>query len=268
MEIRDFALGLLEASTLEAKLTPPPEDLTDAHPGPALRVQGPIRPRELQHDPLVKVKVPPASGMADPEQRVRILHALANHELQAAELFAWALLCFPDMPRDFRLGCLGILADEQRHCRMYMRRLEAHDQAFGAFPVTMMFWRRAERVHTPLEFVCTMGLTFENANLDFGLEHAAAARDAGDETTARAIEEVHRDEIGHVAFAWRWFQALKPDDQDDWEAYQASVARPLGPARARGASFDEASREEAGITRAFIEQLAATQATKAGGAPR
>jgi IS4 transposase len=27
--------------------------------------------------------------MRDPAQRARILHALANHELQAAELFAW-----------------------------------------------------------------------------------------------------------------------------------------------------------------------------------
>jgi len=29
-------------------------------------------------------------------QRALILHALANHELQAIELFAWALLAFTD----------------------------------------------------------------------------------------------------------------------------------------------------------------------------
>ena len=268
MEIRDFALRMLEASTLEEKLRPPPPDLSDETPGPALRVQGPVRPRTLQHDPLVKVKVPPAEGISDPQQRTRILHALANHELQAAELFAWALLLFPDAPPAFRRGCLGILADEQRHCRLYVNRLEAWGSSFGAFPVTMLFWRRSERVRTPLEFVCTMGLTFENANLDFGQEHAAAARAAGDEETARALDAVHSDEIRHVAFAWHWFQTWKPADESDWEAYCANVARPLGPARARGANFDEAAREEAGLARAFIEQLRKTHPTKTGGAPR
>ena len=268
MEIRDFALTLLEAPTLEGKLHPPRGDLTDDAPGAPLRVRGPIRPPELTHDPVVKVKVPPASGMADPAQRTRILHAMANHELQAAELFAWALLAFPDMPTEFRRGCLGILADEQRHCRLYLGRLEALDTEFGAFPVTQLFWRKAERVRTPLQFVCTMGLTFENANLDFALEHARAARLAGDEATARAIETIHNDEVAHVGFAWTWFQRLKPEDRDDWEAYCENVARPLGPDRARGSTFDEAGRYAAGLSHAFIERLADTPPTKAGGAPR
>ena len=268
MEIRAYALALLESPTLEGKLAPPPPDLTDDEPGPELFVRGPVRPPELRHDPVRKVKVPPASGLADPAQRARILHALANHELQATELFAWALLAFPEMPADFRRGCLGILADEQRHCVMYAERLASLDSHFGAEPVTQLFWRRAERVRTPLQFVCTMGLTFENANLDFAVEHAAAARTAGDEATARTIEQVHEDEIGHVAFAWRWFQRLKPDCQDDWATYCENVARPLGPDRARGATFDEASREQAGLARAFIERLADTPPTKAGGAPR
>jgi len=36
-------------------------------------------------------------------------HALANHELQAIELFAWAVLAFPDTPIAFRRGLIAIL---------------------------------------------------------------------------------------------------------------------------------------------------------------
>ena len=127
MEIRAYCLQLLEADTLEGKLRPPPADLTDEQPGPALRIRGPIRPATLRHDPLRKVKVPPLSGMADPEQRARIIHSLANHELQAAELFAWALLLFPDMPASFRQGCVGILREEQEHCGLYIERLRKRE---------------------------------------------------------------------------------------------------------------------------------------------
>lgn len=268
MEIRAYCLQLLEADTLAGKLRPPPADLTDDKPGPALRIRGPIRPPALRHDPLQKVKVPPLSGMADPEQRARIIHSLANHELQAAELFAWALLLFPDMPSSFRRGCLGILAEEQDHCRRYVERLRAMDRDFGDFGVTAHFWRKCERVSTPFEFLCVMGLTFENANLDFALEHAEAARAVGDEATAQVLELVHEEETRHVAFAWRWFQKLKPEGADDWEIYCKTVRAPHGPDRARGATFDEAARRAAGMSDAFIDKLAATRPTRPGGAPR
>lgn len=268
MEMRAFALGLLETPTLEAKLSPPPADLTDDEPGSPLFVKGPIRPAALRHDPVQKVKVPPLSGMPDPGQRVRILHSLANHELQAAELFAWALLAFPAMPRAFRRGCLGILADEQLHCSLYIERLEALGGRFGEFGVTAHFWRKAARIRTPLAFLCEMGLTLENANLDFAREHAAAARAAGDDATADVLARVHADETRHVAFAWTWFQKLKPAGEDDWDVYLANVHRPGGPERARGATFDALARHAAGMAPAFIDRLAATQPTRPGGSPR
>jgi len=72
VEIRAFALALLEADTLAGKLTPPPADLTDEEPGRALFVKGPVRPKGLRHDPVRRVKVPALAGMPDPKQRVRI----------------------------------------------------------------------------------------------------------------------------------------------------------------------------------------------------
>jgi uncharacterized ferritin-like protein (DUF455 family) len=206
--------------------------------------------------------------MRDPAQRARILHALANHELQAAELFAWAILAFPETPSAFRRGLCRILAEEQFHCRLYLERLAEHRVGFGDFPVTGHFWHQIGSVETPLDFVCTMGLTFENANLDFAQEYAAQARLAGDQRTADILERVHADEIGHVAFAWRWLHRLKPRETEAWDAYTGGIAWPLTPGRARGRHFDRHSRECAGMTADFIDRLETEVARRPGGAPR
>ena len=252
MEIRDFAQTVLLTEDLDTKLAPVPGELTDADPGPAFRAAAPGRPPHLRFQ---KVAVPSLVGMADPAQRPRILHALANHELQAAELFAWALLAFPDAPPDFRRGLLRILDDEQRHTRMYIARVEDAGARFGDFPVHGYFWGKVESITTPLRFLCAMSLTFENANLDHTEEYAEAARRAGDLKTATVIERVHRDEIDHVRFGWTWLQVLKEKDESAWDVFRANLTWPLRPSRARGRIFDREGREAAGLDAEFIRRL-------------
>ncbi|HEX4959491.1 MAG TPA: DUF455 family protein [Thermoanaerobaculia bacterium] len=252
MEIRDFARTVLLTEDMSVKLAPAPAALTDADPGPPFRAPGPGRPPHLR---FRKVEVPSIEGMADPAQRRRILHALANHELQAAELFAWALLAFPDMPPEFRHGLLKILDDEQRHTRMYIARMEDAGARFGDFPVNGYFWGKVETMTTPLRFLCAMSLTFENANLDHTEEYAEAARRAGDSKTVAVIERVHLDEIEHVRFGWTWLQILKREDESAWDAYRANLTWPLRPLRARGKTFFRAGREAAGLDLDFIQRL-------------
>ncbi|MDB4961575.1 MAG: hypothetical protein JWP01_1574 [Myxococcales bacterium] len=264
---RDYALAIVTSETLDGKLTPPPSELALEDPGPALRITAPGRPLELAIVPGRSAKVPPLAGMSDPNQRARILHALANHELQAIELFAWALLAFPDAPLAFRRGLVAIVADEQRHLGLYRERLAAHGVAFGDLPVTGHFWNKLDHLSSPLEFVCAMGLTFENANLDFAGDYAIAARACGDHATAAALDQVHTDEIRHVHFSWVWLKRLA-GDTDPWQAYLDHVKFPLGPRRARGARFDRDARRRAGFDEAFIDALAAIAPTRPSGEPR
>jgi uncharacterized ferritin-like protein (DUF455 family) len=268
LRLRDFAGSVLTATTLDGKLRPPPADVGESDERVPQTVPALSRPADLAIQEGGRVRVPPAMAWADVAQRVRILHALANHELQAAELFAWAILALPDAPIELRRGWLRILADEQRHCAMYVARLEAHGSRFGAFPVSGHFWSKTKDIATPLQFVCVMGLTFENANLDFGGEYVAAARAAGDEDSARALLAVHADEIHHVRFAWDWLARLKEPSVSMWDAYCAAVRPPHGPRRARGASFDRASRAAAGFDEDFIARLEATSPEAPGGAAR
>lgn len=255
MDLRAFALTVLQTEDLDAKLAPPPAELTDDDPGPVLRATGPGRPPRLRIAPGGTVDAPSVEGLHDPAQRPRILHALANHELQAAELFAWALLAFPDAPKEFRRGLLKILQDEQRHTRMYIARLEESGARFGDFPVSGYFWKKVETITSPLRFICAMSLTFENANLDYTVDSAEAARRAGDAKTAAVIDRVHLDEIEHVRFGWTWLQVFKAEDESAWDAFRSNLTWPLRPLRARGTNFYREGREAAGLDPDFIRNL-------------
>lgn len=270
MEIRHFALRIVQTNILDEKLFPAPADISDNAPGPALRLTEPGRPDNLSIHPAGgrKVKVPPLEGMADISQRRRILHALANHELQAVELFAWALLAFPDAPADFRRGLLRILGEEQRHVKMYTACLERHGGSLGDHAVTGYFWNKVEHIQSPLHFISAMSLTFENANLDHTVDYAAAARAAGDEKTALVVEKVQQDEIGHVRFGWEWLQVFK-QERTAWDAFRESLTWPLRPLKARGRLFNREARRHAGMDDDFIDRIEAStaEAEEAAGGP-
>ena len=256
MEVCEFALAVVEATDLETKLRSAPDALTDHRPGEGRTPPaGPGRPASLRIVPGRKARIPPVEGMADPRQRVRILHGFANHELQAVELFAWALLAFPAAPAGFRAGLLGVLADEQRHTRLYIARVEALGDTFGTYPVSGYFWSKAAGMTSPARFVAAMSLTFECVNLDHSLDYAAAARAHGDEASALVMERIHRDEIGHVRFGAEWLARFKASDESLWDAYRRNLEWPLRPALAKGPHFHAQARRDAGLDEDFVSRV-------------
>ncbi len=258
--LRDFCLGILASGELGPKLAPPPRGLADEVRGRPLRVTRPARCRTLALSSGAP-PLPPLHALAEPEARARCLARFAHHELQAVELFAWALLRWPALPAELRRGWLGVLVDEQRHCRLYLGRLEALGSRLAEHPRSDYFWKQLPAIdaspHGPRAFLCAMGLTFEQANLDFTGLYRDAFRDAGDEAGARVIERVHDDEVRHVALAARWLRRLdeSPEPRSDVERYREAVPFPLSAARAKGRRFDAAARRRAGLAPAFIEHV-------------
>jgi uncharacterized ferritin-like protein (DUF455 family) len=254
--VREFALRVVTSADLDDKLRRPPAGLPDTDPGPPLRLEAPGRPPGLGIVHVHRAKVPKIEGMADPAQRVRIVHAFCHHELQAVELCAWALLAFPDAPAGFRKGLLGVLFDEQTHTRLYMERLTAMGASLGDFPVSAYFWNKTPGITSPAHFVSAMSLTFENANLDHAPTFGEAARAAGDEQLAALLDRIYEDEVHHVRFGWTWLQRLKGGDESMWDAWTSRLEHPLHAGRARGRAFRREGRRAAGLDDGFIERLA------------
>jgi uncharacterized ferritin-like protein (DUF455 family) len=263
--LHDFARAILSAPGLDAKLAAPPPDLADA-PAAPLHVDAPVRGPGLALSGGAP-PLPRPGALAAPEARAACLARFAHHELMAVELFAWALVRWPALPAALRRGWLGILADEQRHCRLYLERLTAHGSSLSRHPCSGYFWRQADAIAAapsgPRAFLAAMGLTLEQANLDFTLLYRDAFRAAGDAASARVCERVHEDEIRHVAFAREWLLRLDGEQEQehgsgsasDVEAYRRAVPFPLSPARAKGRRFDAAARRRAGLSEALIETV-------------
>lgn len=260
--VAGFCRNVLERGALGAKLAPPRAPgggrLADP-PAAALRIERPAREGAIALGGRAG-KLPRPGALADANARARCLARFAHHELMAVELFAWALLRFPEAPRGLRAAWLRILADEQTHCRLYLERLRAHGYALGEpEPLSDYFWRHEPALdasaHGPRAFLCAMGLTLEQANLDFAPLYRDGFRAAGDEASARATERVHADEVRHVRLAAVWLRRLAPEAPGDAERYEAAVPFPLEAARAKGRRFDAEARRRAGLGEDLIARV-------------
>ncbi|MEZ4216612.1 MAG: DUF455 family protein [Myxococcota bacterium] len=255
--LRARCLAILASGELDAKLAPLPADLDDAQPGPAVDVDGPERAPAIAFAARAP-RLPLPRELGRPEARIACLARFAHHELMAVELFAWALLRFPDAPAALRRGLARVIGEEQLHCRLYLARLDAHGARLEGHAHVPYFWNQVPALraspHGIAAFLAGMGLTLEQANLDFTLLWRDAFRAAGDEPSARVCQRVHDDEVGHVRFAAEWLRRLAPG-ADDAERYARCAPFPLGANRAKGRRFAVAPRERAGLDRALIEHV-------------
>ena len=277
-DARAFCRRVLEAGDLASKLAPPRDAsgrlLTLDPPGPALVLDRPARAPGLRMRGGGD-RLPRPGELRDVASRRTCLARFAHHELMAVEYFAWALLRWPDLPAPLRRGWLSALADEQRHCRLYLDRLAALGGHFDGDDHSDYFWRHAPAIAAspagPAAFLAAMGLTLEQANLDFTLTYRDAFAAAGDAESAAICQQVHDDEVAHVALAAHWIVRLTEADPGrecaDLEGYLASVPFPLGAARAKGRRFEPGPRRRAGLSPAFVEHVRTARSSAERGRP-
>lgn len=251
--VEEWARAFIESQELSLKCYPgaPPQDWEEA---PVGRDLSPGRPPELE----VTRRLPESaklSALREPLNRARLMHQFWHHELQAAELMAWALLRFPDSPLEFRKGLLGILGDEVRHMSLYEGYLVERGFHLGQFPVRDWIWARVEGCSSPLEFVALLGMGFEGANLDHAARYVERFDAVGDEQAAEIQRQVGLEEVAHVRFAVRWFRTWA--GEVDFAAWRALLPEDLGPLQVRGKNLSTRAREKAGMPTEFLDQLSA-----------
>jgi uncharacterized ferritin-like protein (DUF455 family) len=254
MTVESWAKEFVLSTELATKLAPPPAPAAwETTPAPC-RLSRPGRPPELEVTPRAP-KSPRPGALGSPEKRAELMHTFLHHELQAAELMAWALLAFPDTPRAFRQGLIGVLADEVRHMSLYRSYLTSLGFTYGSFPVRDWFWERVPRCPTAVHFTALMGMGLEGGNLDHTERFAMSLRKAGDALGADIEEQVGREEIPHVRFALWWFRRWVKDDA--FEVWTSYLVPPLTPTVMRGTPINRKARLSSGMSERFIDELAA-----------
>jgi len=247
--VERWAWDYVVSTSLDAKLRPAsiPDAWEDAPP--PRRLMTPGRPSELR----VLSRAGKARGLSTERGRAQALHAFFHHELQAAELMAWALLAFPETPREFKTGLLRIAQDEIRHMHMYASEIERLGHRIGDFTVRDWFWQRVPTCADPVAFVALMGLGLESANLEHAASFASRFRAVGDEQGAVVQEKVGLEEIAHVRFGVRWFQHFR--GELTFDAWKSALPEPLTPLLMRGLPLRRDARTRAGQPESFQDEL-------------
>jgi len=258
--LRESCLRVLLSGELAAKLAPLAEPDDSLRAGSPVRCSRPARSAALAMHAGAE-RLPRPETLKGASARAAALARFAHHELQAAELFAAALLRWPALPAPLVRALAGILEDEQRHARLYLERLAALGHDFAEFaPHSDYFWKHAPALlgGPPAAFFAGMGLTLEQANLDFSGIYRDAFAAAGDLESAAVCARVHEDEVGHVALAARALRELE-EAGGDLQRYERAVLFPFCAARAKGRRFDAQARRAAGLDDGFIAHVRAAR---------
>jgi uncharacterized ferritin-like protein (DUF455 family) len=253
-DVEAWATHYVQSTSLAVKLAPPLIAFEFRKQALPVRLEVPGRPPEFRTARRGE-RTPKLQALKEPHYRARALHAFFHHELQAAELMAWALLAFADAELEFRKGLLGICLDEIRHMNAYREHIEGLGAKLGDFGVRDWFWKRVPACATKLAFVSVMGMGLEAANLEYATDFAERFRAVGDERGALLQERIAKEEIAHVSFATRWF--MRWTGGCDFERWAAELPPPLSPWVMHGNPIAEGVRRRAGMSAEFVAALAA-----------
>jgi uncharacterized ferritin-like protein (DUF455 family) len=249
-ELRGTALAALCVFEPAAKVgavhslaaTAPPADPSLVLVAPAGVPGRPPRPLLVRPGALA----PRPAGTA--QGRAALLHALAHIEFNAINLALDAVWRFAGMPADYYTDWLRVADEEATHFTLLGERLAAHGAAYGDFPAHDGLWEMAEK--TSGDVLARMALvprTLEARGLDASPAIRAKFAAAGDAASARVIDVILRDEIGHVAIGNRWFRALCAQRRLEVASTFATLAAQFGAPRLRG-PFNLAARRAAGFS--------------------
>ena len=258
MKLDEYCRQILTGATLEDKLLKPDKIVLNKFSASSNRPETPGRPSELAFNKSKAMKLPSVHMLDDARNRGILMHFFLNHELLALEIMALTILRFPDLPDSFKRGILKTMREEQEHASLYIERMGELGVKLGDVYVNRFFWDCLKDMQTPEQYVRSMSLTFEQANLDFSLYYKNAFELCGDLETAKVMERVYKDEISHVSFGLKWFRKWNKKGLSDWESYVSGLEFPLSPARAKGNTFDREGRKKCGLNDEFINKLEVT----------
>lgn len=200
------------------------------------------------------MKTPGLGALVEAKPRAQLMATFMHHELQAAELFAWAALAFPETPREFRSGLLRLASEELGHLHLYQDHLARLGYRVGDFPVRDWFWQRLSDCPSPLAFVALQGVGFEGANLDHSARFAEAFDQAGDAQGAEILRRVCKDEESHVEFACHWFEVFGKESLTI-ESWSRALPTLITPGLFRGKPINRMGRLAAGLSQEFIDAI-------------
>ena len=227
-------------------------------PLPVGEAEPPLRPARPEKPELLDPRDVPRRRPGSPEGRKAILHAVAHIELNAVDLH-WDIIArfgHIKMPLGFYDDWVKSADEESKHFNMVCDCLEAMDSHYGAMPAHAGMWRAAEdTIDDIMGRLAVVPMVLEARGLDVTPGMIKIFQNAKETATIEALEVIYAEEVGHVAYASKWFHFLcgrhELDPKDEFHAlvrkYFHGALKP---------PFNEEKRAEAGLPPDFYWPLA------------
>lgn len=163
----------------------------------------PAKPELLPHKDV------PNRSPVTLEGRARLLHSIVHIEFSAINLALDHAARFRGLPEAYYADWIGVAAEEAEHFELLRCRLQSLGYDYGDFPAHAGLWDMAEK--TTDDALVRMALVprlLEARGLDATPPIQMKLEQVGDHESARILDIILRDEIGHVGLGDRWYRHL------------------------------------------------------------
>jgi uncharacterized ferritin-like protein (DUF455 family) len=206
----------------------------------------PARPELVPHRQV------PQRSAKSPEGRARLLHAIVHIEFSAINLALDHAARFRGMPEQYYADWIGVAVEEAYHFTLLRERLRSLGHDYGDFPAHAGLWEMAEK--TTGDVLARMALVprlLEARGLDATPPIRCKLAQAGDVESARVLDVILRDEIGHVGLGDVWFRHLCTERDLEPESTYRRLLEAFDAPWPQ-APLNESARLEAGFSRAEL----------------
>lgn len=205
-------LDWFEISSARGKIAALPEAI--AH---ALSLTQPKTEFAFSRDVTV---VPPMQlaakvGLGSVEGQAKLLHDLANIELQATELALRSLYEYPMAPQEFRVELAALALSEGRHLQLCLDAIESLGYNWGHWNVHMSLWSAVSNEDSLLDRILIVHRYLEGSGLDSGDRLLQRLSGVNAPLLKSVVGTIVSEEVGHVAFGTKWYRAIARDQGID-----------------------------------------------------
>lgn len=197
----------------------------------------------------------PKRKIGSKEGHAGLLHALAHIEFNAINLALDACYRFQNMPHEFYHNWLQVAFEEVYHFELLNEHLATLGYSYGDFSAHNGLWEMALKTeHDVLARMALVPRTLEARGVDAVPEMQEKLRTINDTRAIEILDQIHHDEIKHVAFGDKWFKYECSKRKIDPEETFFDLFKTYNAPKIRGA-FNRIDRKKAGFSDNELERL-------------
>lgn len=204
-------------------------------------------------------QLPKKLGLSHPLGVSKLIHDLANIELQAMELAARTLIEFSGSNESFRDQLCVIMLEEALHLELCLDELRRRSVPWGQWPVHLGLWAAVSKEDTLLDRIFIVHRYLEASGLDAGDKILKRLSGVPEPEVRGIVARIVKDEVGHVAFGTRWYRHYCEQNQIDPEVHYFMKTKNLLTTNPRPGKIAKDLRRQAGYSSSELESLSQLQ---------